>query len=107
MISNPQNFGYEPGLTLLIAGFNPTRIDTANRHLLLGRVTLLDLAAQIIGLLAMIALAVALQSVWALVLGAIVGSIAKLVIMHLWLPGRPNRFHWDAEAGRDLIHFGK
>ena len=21
--------------------------------------------------------------------------------------GRPNRFHWDAEAGRDLIHFGK
>jgi O-antigen/teichoic acid export membrane protein len=95
------------GLTLLIAGFNPTRIDTANRHLLLGRVTLLDLAAQVIGLLAMIALAVALQSVWALVLGAIVGSIAKLAIMHLWLPGRPNRFHWDAEAGRDLIHFGK
>lgn len=95
------------GLTLLIAGFNPTRIDTANRHLLLGRVTLLDLAAQMIGLLAMIALALAMQSVWALVLGAIVGSLAKLVIMHRYLPGRPNRFHWDAEAGRDLVHFGK
>jgi O-antigen/teichoic acid export membrane protein len=95
------------GLTLLIAGFNPTRIDTANRHLLLGRVTLLDLAAQVVGLLAMIALALALQSVWALVLGAIIGSLAKLAAMHLWLPGRPNRFHWDAEAGRDLIHFGK
>ena len=36
------------GLSLLISGFNPTRIDTATRHLLLGRVTLLDLAAQII-----------------------------------------------------------
>lgn len=95
------------GLTLLIAGFNPTRIDTANRHLLLVRVTLLDLAAQVLGLLAMIALALALQSVWALVLGAIIGSLAKLIIMTLWLPGRQNRFHWNAEAGRDLIHFGK
>lgn len=95
------------GLTLLIAGFNPTRIDTANRHLLLGRVTLLDLAAQVIGILSMIVLALVMQSVWALVLGAIIGSMAKLVVMQVWLPGRPNRFHWEPEAGRDLIHFGK
>lgn len=95
------------GLTLLIAGFNPTRIDTANRHLLLGRVTMLDLAAQVIGLVSMIVLALALQSVWALVLGAIIGSLAKLIIMHVWLPGRPNRFQWQPEAGRDLIRFGK
>lgn len=95
------------GLTLLITGFNPTRIDTANRHLLLTRVTLLDLAAQVIGILSMIVLAVVMQSVWALVLGAIIGSIAKLIVMHLWLPGRRNSFHWDREAGRDLIHFGK
>lgn len=95
------------GLTLFIAGFNPTRIDTANRHLLLGRVTLLDLLAQVIGIVSMIALAFLLQSVWALVIGAIIGALAKLVVMHLWLPGRPNRFRWDREAGRDLIHFGK
>lgn len=95
------------GLTLLISGFNPTRIDTANRHLLLGRVTGLDLAAQIIGILSMIVLAFALQSVWALVIGAIIGSAAKLVIMARMLPGRANRFRWDRAAGRDLIHFGK
>lgn len=95
------------GLTLLIAGFNPTRIDTANRHLLLARVTLLDLLAQVIGIASMIALAFVLQSVWALVIGAIIGALAKLVVMHLWLPGRPNSFKWDREAGRDLIHFGK
>lgn len=95
------------GLTLLIAGFNPTRIDTANRHLLLGRVTLLDLLAQVIGIASMIALAFWLQSVWALVVGAIIGSLAKLIVMHFWLPGRPNSFRWDREAGQDLIHFGK
>ena len=49
----------------------------------------------------------AMRSVWALVLGAIVGSAAKLLFMALWLPGRPNRFHWEPRAGRDLIRFGK
>ena len=95
------------GITLLIAGFNPTRIDTANRHLLLGWVTLLDLIAQLIGIAAMVVLAFVLQSVWALVIGAIIGSAAKLVIVSVWLPGPANAFRWDRAAGRDLIHFGK
>ncbi|MGB8812227.1 MAG: oligosaccharide flippase family protein [Paracoccaceae bacterium] len=95
------------GVTLLISGFNPTRIDTANRHLLLGRVTGLDLISQIIGIVSMVALALAMQSVWALVLGAVVGSAAKLVLMQLFLPGMHNRFQWEARAGAELIHFGK
>ena len=95
------------GLTLLIAGFNPTRIDTANRHLLLGRLTLLDLSAQIIGIGSMIVLALALRSVWALVLGAILGSAAKLVLTWAFLPGPANRFRLEPEAARSLIHFGK
>lgn len=95
------------GLTLLIAGFNPTRIDTANRHLLIGRVTALDLAAQVTGIVSMIALALAWPSVWALVIGALIGSAAKLVLMSAFLPGRRNRLHWDRDAARDLIRFGK
>lgn len=95
------------GITLLIAGFNPTRIDTANRHLLLGRVTALDLIAQVLGIAAIVVLALLLQSVWALVWGAVAGALAKLILMHAFLPGRTNRFLWQAEAGRDLIHFGK
>ena len=95
------------GITLLIAGFNPTRIDTANRHLLLGRLTLLDLMAQFIGIAAMLMLALVMQSVWALVIGAIFGSAAKLVILSKWLPGPANRVRWDKEAAHDLIHFGK
>lgn len=95
------------GLTLLIAGFNPTRIDTANRHLLLGRVTALDLMAQVIGIVAMIVLALVMRSVWALVIGAIIGSVAKLVLTHYGLPGLRNRFHWQPSAGAELIRFGK
>jgi len=95
------------GLTLLIAGFNPTRIDTANRHLMLGRLTALDLLSQAIGILAMVILAAAMRSVWALVIGALIGSGAKLVLCWLFLPGEANRFAWDRASGRELLHFGK
>ena len=95
------------GLTLLIAGFNPTRIETAYRHLIIRRVIGLDLLAQAIGMISIVALAWYLQSVWALVLGAIVGSLAKLLLMHLGLPGQVNRPRWERAAAHDLIHFGK
>lgn len=95
------------GLTLLIGSFNTTRIDTANRHLLLGRLTALDLVAQIIGIVAMVALAFAMRSVWALVIGALIGTVAKLILTHFGLPGHRNRFRWEPSAGRELVHFGK
>jgi O-antigen/teichoic acid export membrane protein len=95
------------GISLFISGFNPTRIDTATRHLLLGKVTLLDLISQAIGILAMVVLSVIFKSVWGLVIGAIVGSVAKLALTWVYLPGEKNRFHWDKSAGVELIHFGK
>lgn len=94
------------GLTLLIAGFNPTRIETANRHLALGRVTALDLASQAIGIAVMIGLSLALHSVWALVWGNIAGAIAKLALMTALLPGHRNRPAWDRQAAAELIRFG-
>ncbi len=94
-------------VALLIAGFNPTRIDTANRHLLLGRVTLLDLASQAIGIAAMVVLAWVFGSVWALVAGSVLGALAKLALMMACLPGPANRFRWDPGAGKELVHFGK
>lgn len=95
------------GLSLVIAGFNPTRIDTANRHLLLGRVTLLDLAAQAAGIAAMVVLAALTRSVWALAWGAVIGAAAKLFLAWRFLPGRANRPHWEPAAARELVHFGK
>lgn len=94
-------------LSLAIAGFNPTRIETAHRHLLLGRVTAIDLAAQAAGIVAMVALALATGSVWALVAGAVGTAAAKLVLAHALLPGHRNRLRWDPAAARELFGFGK
>lgn len=94
-------------LSLLIAGFNPTRIETANRHLSLGRVTLLDVASQGAGIVVMVAVAWATGSVWALVIGAVAGALVKLALMTALLPGPANRLRWEREAGHELVHFGK
>lgn len=95
------------GLTLLVAGFNPTRVETANRHLQLGRVVSLDLISQITGILATIGLAWATQSVWGLALGGVVGSAVKLVLMHAFLAGPSNSFHLDRADAHELVQFGK
>lgn len=95
------------GLSLLIMGFNPTRIQTATRHLLVGRLTMLDIVAQALGILAMLVLAVTLRSVWALVIGSVVIAAIKLVLVHVFLPGPANRFRWERDAVVELVHFGK
>ena len=105
----PQLATYLPiaALALLVTGFNPTRIETAHRHLLMGRLTVLDLTSQVIGIVVMIALAWWLQSVVALVIGGVVGPLAKLALTWAYLPGDANRFRWERPAVRELVTFGK
>lgn len=94
-------------ISLVVAGFNPTRIETAHRHLLVGRLSVLDLSSQVIGIGAMVALALATGSVLALVVGGVIQTCAKLVLTHLFLPGPVNRFRWERRAADELIRFGK
>ena len=95
------------GVALVISGFDPTRIETANRHLLVGRVTALDLLSQIIGIVAMVVLALLMQSVMALILGNLIGVLARLLLCDAYLPGTRNSFRWEKPAATELLHFGK
>jgi O-antigen/teichoic acid export membrane protein len=94
-------------LVLLIDGFRPTCVITANRHLLLGRVTLLDLVTQVSGVVAAIGLAWWWGTVWALVAANLVTSVVYLLGSWRLLPGAADRFRWEKAAGRELIFFGK
>lgn len=95
------------GLSLLIVGFEPTRILSASRHLALGKVTMLNLISQVLGLIVMLVLAYFMKSVWALVLGGVFGSLIRLVIMSLFLPGLRNRFFLSYDSASEIIKFGK
>lgn len=94
-------------LTLLINGFNPTRLETANRHMQAGRVTLIEVATQVVGIVVAVAFAWAFQSVWALVVSGIAAALAHLVMLNVFLPGARNRLRWERPAARELINFGK
>jgi len=95
------------GLSLLITGFNPTRLDSAKRHLRFGRVTAIDFGVQIAGILAAVGLAWWLQSVWALVISGLVSALVGLVLYWVFLPGLRNRIMWEKPAAKELVTFGK
>ena len=95
------------GLTALIGGFTPTRVNTANRDLVMGRITLIDIGTQAVGIVAMIIMAWLLQSVWALVFGSILSALIKQVLYIVLMPGHKNHFGIDRSAIGELVHFGK
>ena len=95
------------GLSAVIAGFNSTKLITANRHLALGRLTAIELISQAISILCLIGLAWSMRSVWALVIGTLIGTATKTVLAHAALPGAANRLHWDRTSHRQLLGFGK
>ncbi|GAA6207061.1 lipopolysaccharide biosynthesis protein [Cognatishimia sp. WU-CL00825] len=95
------------GLTLIISGFNPTRLDTANRHLKFGRLTVIDLCSQVISLIIAVVAAWILGTVWALVISGVLAALIQLILLTVYLPGKRNRFQWEKPAARELINFGK
>ncbi|MDQ2089353.1 oligosaccharide flippase family protein [Marimonas arenosa] len=94
-------------LTLILTGFNPTRLDTAQRHLRVGRLTVLDIFNQVAGVVAAILLAWWWHSVWALVVSGVIGAAVQLAVYNAFLPGGANRFRWEKAAAHELINFGK
>lgn len=94
-------------LALLVVSFNPTRLETESRHLRAGLVTLVEVLAQAGGVVLAVLLALALRSVWALVISGVLASLLNLLLLHLLLPGHRNRLRWEKDAAADLVRFGK
>lgn len=93
--------------TTILSGFASTKLFTLNRHLALGRLTLLELGSQVVGLATMVAWARLSPSVWALVAGSVAVTLVKTVGSHALLPGTNNRLAWSSDAARAVFHFGK
>src|SRR5262249_1076410 len=95
------------GATPLVLGLYSAKLFSANRQLDLGRITFLDLFAQGSGLAVIVVLALAYRSVWALVIGGLLGSAIKMVLSHVVLPGPNNRPRWNATIAPEMIGFGR
>lgn len=95
------------GLTAMISGFTSSAVFMAQRHLALGRLTLLDLGSQIIGTVLMVTLAISYRSVWVLVVGGLVSAITRTVLSHMVLASERNRLRWERSSVSALLTFGK
>ena len=95
------------GAAAFISGFESTKIWLAQRNMMLARLTLLDLFAQVSGLLLMVGLAWQYQTVWALVAGGLVGAFIKTSLSHFVLVGEKNYFCLNKQRVIEFLHFGK
>lgn len=95
------------GFSCVLYGLAPTRIESANRHLLLGRLTVMELLASLVSVVLTVALAALMGSAWALVIALVLGTAVRIVIADRMLPGERNRFLLEPSAARELAHFGK
>lgn len=94
-------------LSAIIGGFESTKVLEASRTLSLGRLTQIELAAQLFGLACMIGWALVERSIWALVAGALGAAALRALLSHAWLPGEANRWRWESAAGREILAVGK
>lgn len=102
------------GLQSVIAGFASTSLATLSRKLMIGRLTLLSFARQVISVAVMVGWALFERevlhkdpTVWALVAGNLAGMTARVVASHALLPGIRHRLTWDPAAARELMSFGQ
>lgn len=95
------------GFIAFVSGFNSTKLFTANRHLAMGRLMIIEITSQVLGAAVMIGWALVDRSVWALAMGGVASSVVTLLLSHSFLPGERNRFRWSNDAAQRLIRFGR
>lgn len=93
--------------TAVISGFNSTGLFSANRHMRIKRLTLIEIGSQVGAISVMIVWALISPSVWAIVAGGLVSSILKMLASHVWTSEIAPKIVWDQKSFQALMHFGR
>jgi len=91
----------------VIMGFTSTKAITARRDLNVRKVTLIELFAQVAGLLAMFAIGWWTRSIWSVVAGILLTSLVSVSLSHVWLSGHRNRFRFVPDCAKEIVSFGR
>jgi O-antigen/teichoic acid export membrane protein len=94
-------------LTILIGGLNSTSIFSLNKQLFVDRLVKLELFTQIISTAVMLLYAWFSPSIWALIFGNLVASTIHMIWSHRLTSSYHNSFHWDSDAAKEILSFGK
>jgi len=117
LLTVPIARGYDnPELLYLLPAVAPifilTGVTSPSRFLLQKRfevrkLALFDLGAAVFGAAAQIALAYFIPTIWALVLGLLLGAAVPAAASFFLIEWRSHRLRWDKEAVASILHFGK
>ncbi|MDQ1902863.1 oligosaccharide flippase family protein [Paracoccus sp. WLY502] len=91
----------------VISGMNSIAMATCRRHMQLKHLTLLSMFSQIFTTLANVVFAWWLQSVWALVLGSIAGTLFSFLLSYIWLPRYRPKVMFDRSVMAEIVTFGR
>lgn len=94
-------------ITAAIAGFNSIQLPLLNRKLMMGKLVMIEIISQLVGLVFMILWAWKTHDIWALVFGTVISSSTKMILSHTANIGERCQFCWDSETVSEIIHFGK
>jgi O-antigen/teichoic acid export membrane protein len=95
------------GIIEFVSNLNSTALYALSRHLLRGRLVLIEVGTTLLGTCVTIAYAYHWPTAWAMVAGPMAGAAVQMLVSHVIIPGYRNHFRWDRTALGELIHFGK
>jgi O-antigen/teichoic acid export membrane protein len=95
------------GLQLPLSGLESTAIALNVRRLNYRSIVIVDLAGRIVPIPVMVATAILYPSAWALVVGALAGGAARVVLSHFAIPGPRMALKWEQTHFKEIVHFGK
>lgn len=94
-------------LTVLITGLSSTSLITLRRQLQVKPLLALEVVSQLLTFGLNIALALALKSVWGLIIASLAGSLFSTVCSHFLKVGYRNRFQWHGPSWREMYDYGR
>jgi len=94
------------GLASLILGFSSTKVAVANRRIEVGRLTMMELGSQVVGIIVMVVWARLVPTAWALVGGNLATALARMLASYWIIDGPGNRFAWDRSVVNEVWRFG-
>ncbi len=95
------------GFTTVLDGVRSNAFFTLNRRLEVGKLTMLELGANVFGLAVMITWAWLSPSIWALALGGLAGTLCKTIGSYLFFKEPLPRWQLDRESLEELASFGR
>lgn len=94
-------------LAMISQGLRSTNNAIADRKLLQGRIILIELSSQAVGVAAMLSFAFAIPTVYALVVGMIVNNVVSSLLTHIVLPGPRMGFVFRRDFATEIWGFGR